>query len=260
MTFEEFWKKLKSLNPNANLVYSELKDNKYIYDYNKNEKLIMPDGFDINIGQLVTTRTDLVDFPSKILFPQKVMLDDSNQEEAIWDPYLGAFVFGTLNIQQEQLNHPLGQNNNEQSFVDGSDVRVIKEIENINGTFEILQRRRAMNEEHRRMVRSAIYAGIWILVAAATIIANKDEMPHILSDELQALTSWEMLKEYFKDFEPITIFSIAESLLHTRNYLRHSRRFNDVRNQLLDYRIAARDTVARRKESLGEDDENARTR
>lgn len=153
---------------------------------------------------------------------------------------------------EENLNQ---QNNNEQSFVDGSDVRVIREIENINGSYEILQRRRAMNEEQRRMVRSAIHAGIWIVVAAVTIIVNKDEMPHILADELQALTSWEALKDYFKDFDPITIFSIAASLLHTRNYLRHSRRFNDVRNQLLDYRIAAQAT-----EALREDDEDVRTR
>lgn len=100
--------------------------------------------------------------------------------------------------------------------------------------FTILQRERAMNEHSKGKTRAAIAAGLCILGACTAIHFSGADINTVLQNELNAVYSWEALGQYFKDLGPLTTMLAAGAGAFVAKYFKHSKKFNDARNQFID--------------------------
>lgn len=127
--------------------------------------------------------------------------------------------------KEEQQNNELNNNTLEDL------ARMTRE----NRKFTILQRERAMNDAQKAKNKAALMAGLCILGVVATTHYNLQDMSMVIQQELNAMYSWDALKEYIKDIGPLTTLLTGAAIKFTSKYLKHSKKLNQLHNEFIDF-------------------------
>lgn len=104
-----------------------------------------------------------------------------------------------------------------------------------NRKFTILQRERAMNDTQKAKNKAALMAGLCILGVVATTHYNLQDMSMVIQQELNALYSWDALKQYIKDIGPLTTLLTGAAIRFTSKYLKHSKKLKQLHNEFIDF-------------------------
>lgn len=116
------------------------------------------------------------------------------------------------------------------------ELRYNKRVKN---TFDIIQRRRAIDNADEKRTKCLIGAGICLLGAIAAVYFNPTDINKIIEDLSNSIYSWENFVEYLKDLGPLTTFLSAGAASFLVKYFKTKHTIDKLESEEAD-QIAAR--------------------
>lgn len=99
----------------------------------------------------------------------------------------------------------------------------------------IVRKERAIDETKKAKNRSAILAGIFFMGTAASILVGGQDVSQVLQHELNALYSWDGLKQYINDLGPLTTTLTAGVVAFSIKYVNNAKKLEKLKNELSDF-------------------------
>lgn len=116
-------------------------------------------------------------------------------------------------------------------------LRLIAAQNEANRRLKIKSINNTLSDEKRKKSNRAIAAGISIVGLTAAVQFSGYDAEQAIALEMQALNSFDALKEYFSLYTPAMWGTLAATAVSISSYIKHSKKYNCAKQELADMTI-----------------------
>lgn len=190
---------------------------------------------EFNLGDLCTNFVITYDDFKKELLERGYKIDEQTTDFGGFDALKDGKSL-KVTIQKKKLEQI---NNENENAVENEILKMKKE----NRRFSILRRERAITTAQRARTRSGVLAGACILGAVASSLFNGIDVSQAIEQEINALSSWGALGQYFQTLGPLKTLMFTGAGLFISRYILDSRRIRRLREEQVDFESSLEDNI-----------------